>query len=349
MDPRHEIRDAPRALKETLEKGRPEFEAVVRRTRWGEGPIYMIGSGPSYYAALAGRYAFEELLGWPVVARRAAEFEAYSSSLLRPRSVLLAISPSGECEETIEAARQARSRGAVLLALTQNAVSPLAEAADGVFLLRPGEAGDDGILTRLCLHAGIACLSLVAAQVLKRHHQKLEALDREFAMLPEHAEWVLTHLSDAARPFAGEIRNLERLALVGADFYYAAALQAADELSKRTPLRAVACEVSDYLAAPALGEGIETAALFLSGSRCRLKKKIYAAVQKAKRGGARVFAVTDGNDRELSDLSSLAVLLPALSEMTGSTLALLWVQWLAAQVGEEKRTSARGPRTSSRA
>jgi glucosamine--fructose-6-phosphate aminotransferase (isomerizing) len=343
MDTRQEIRNAPKALKETLEKGRPEFEALVRRTRWGEGPVYLIGSGSSYYTALAGRYAFEELLGWLVVTRRAADFAAYSSSLIRPGSVLVAISPSGECEETIEAARLARSRGAVLLALTGNAISRLAETADGVFLLRPGESGNDGILARLCLHAGIGYLSLVAAQVLKRHHQKLDALGKEFEDLPGHAEWILTRLADAVRSLAGEIRGLDGLALVGAGFYYPAALQAAVEFNRRTQLRTFACEASDCKEDSGFGKGPGTGALFLSGSRCRLKKKLYAAVQKAGRGGARVFAVTDGNDRVLTDLSAVAVLLPSLSEMTGSTLSLLFIQWLATYLAEGDRAADRRP------
>lgn len=348
MDPRQEIRDAPRALKETLDKGRPEFEALIRRTRWGEGPVYLIGSGSSYYAALAGRYAFEELLGWPVAARRAAEFAAYSSSLIRPRSVLLAISGSGECPDTMEAARQARSRGAMLLALTGNSTSPLAEAADGVFLLRPGESGHDGIVARLCLHAAIGYIGLVAAQVLKRHHQKLDALGKEFEDLPGHAEWTVTRLADAVRSLADEIKGLDRLALVGAGFYYAAALQAADEMSRHASMRTYACEASDFQDDSGFWTGTGAGVLILSGSRCRLKKKLYAAVQKARRGGARAFSITDANDRELADLSELAVLLPSLSEMTSSTLSLLFIQWLATYLAEKGHASARRPHTSSR-
>src|SRR5579859_1769975 len=127
MDLRQQILDSPRALRETLEKGRPEFESLVRRVPWGEGPIFMVGAGSSYVATLTGAYAFEGLLGWPVIARRSADFEAYALSLLHPRSVLLALSNSGENVATLAAARAAQGRKAVLLAITNNPASTLAQ------------------------------------------------------------------------------------------------------------------------------------------------------------------------------------------------------------------------------
>ena len=68
-DVRRQFLDLPRALREILEKGRPEWEELVRRARWGELPVYMVGCGASFAVGLAGAYAFESLLGWPVVVR----------------------------------------------------------------------------------------------------------------------------------------------------------------------------------------------------------------------------------------------------------------------------------------
>src|SRR5271157_4258874 len=120
MDVKQQIFDTPRALRETIEKGRPEYEALVRRVRWGDGPIFIVGSGASFLSAWTGVYAFESLLGWPVMARPALEFQAYSASVMRLRSVFLAVSNSGETRETLDAVRAARARDAQVLALTNN-------------------------------------------------------------------------------------------------------------------------------------------------------------------------------------------------------------------------------------
>src|SRR5205814_1583902 len=80
----------------TLTGGRPEFEALIRQTRLGHGPIFMVGCGSSYLVGLTGVYAFEGLLGRPVIARPALDFRAYSASTLATGSVVFAVSHSGE-------------------------------------------------------------------------------------------------------------------------------------------------------------------------------------------------------------------------------------------------------------
>ena len=331
MDIRGEIREAPRALRQTLEKGRPEFESLVRGTRWGDGPLYIVGSGSSFPAALAGLHAFESLLGWPVVVSRAANFLAYSASLIRPRSVVLAVSLSGEADKILEAAFQARSRGAALLALTASATSPLAEAADGTFLVRAGEEAGLGLQSGLCLHTAVGFIALVAARVLKRHHHKLDELEQEYEKLPEHAEWVLTRLTDAARTLALHLRGLEGLVLVGGGSYYPAALQAVETMARLTPLRALAQDAAELRESLVKSTSGKRAALFLSGSRCRVKKEIHESARLLG-GPENLYAVTDSNDQELRGAVSLAVLLPSLAETTGSALGLLFLQSLVSQL-----------------
>ena len=96
MDRRQQILDVPRSLRDTLEKGRLEFESVIRRVRWGEGPVFMVGTGSSFLAALTGAHAFEDLLGWRVIAQAAGGFNVDGLPVTRPRSVVLALSNSGE-------------------------------------------------------------------------------------------------------------------------------------------------------------------------------------------------------------------------------------------------------------
>src|SRR5215472_9074718 len=136
MSIRQEILNIPEALRDTLEKGRSEFESVIRQTRLGAGPVFMVGSGSSYVVTLTGALAFESLLGLPVVARRAVDFRAYSTRAVERRSILLVVSQSGESTEALEAARAARRRGAAILALTGSPANTLTKLADAVFLVR---------------------------------------------------------------------------------------------------------------------------------------------------------------------------------------------------------------------
>jgi glucosamine--fructose-6-phosphate aminotransferase (isomerizing) len=341
MDLKAEILDTPRALRETLEKGRPEYDALVRRTRWGDGPIYIVGSGPPLVAGLTAAYAFESLLGWPAVVREAAVFQAYSASGLRPRSVLLAISPSGEDREILEVAEMARGRGATVLALASNAQGGLAQMADGVFLVRAGEEGGAGAKLALCQQAAASYLGLVAARVLKRHQPPLEAMEADFEKLPAHVEWVLTQLTDAAQSFAAQLRGLRGLCAVGGGFYHPAALQWAWLVRKLTGIDARGFEVAEFLHGPLARLEREAAVIVVSGSRCRAKKYIHQLVERLRKAKLRIFSVSDANDPEVSRHSELAVLLPVLSEVAGATLALAVLDWVAYQAARGQEPGLR--------
>ena len=320
---------ASKALEETLAQGRPEFEALIRRTDWGEGPVYMVGSGTSHLVGVAGAYALESLAGWPVVARSSLDFAAYAVAAVPRRSVVVAISRAGERRETLEAARAARSRGAQLLALTAAPESTLAKTADGVFLVRGGVAASAASPTvdLLCRHAAVGYLSLVAARTLKKPSRQLETLEQEFEKLPAQVEWVLTQLEGAAGMFASQLKDATEINVIGGGFYRAVAMLWALELGRVRGKRTVVRDPEDF--GPPSGES-GAAYVFLSSSRSRMRTRVQECVGLAQGSGAKVLALTDTNDRELADRASLALLLPTASELAGSTLALALLQRVAA-------------------
>jgi glucosamine--fructose-6-phosphate aminotransferase (isomerizing) len=327
-------------LRETLERGRADYAALVRATRWGEGPIYLCGCGAAAHVSLAGAYAFEVLLGWPAVVRTARVFEHYSTSVLRPRSVLLVISASGESPEQLELARRARAHGAVVLALSNNPSSPLAQAAEAVFLTR-AEGADDAAAMVVCQHAALTYLALVAATVLKRRNPLMQSLETEFEELPGNVEWSFTQLSNAVRSLASELTGSSECRVVGGGFYHAPALRGARRLKELAGLHAEGIEACEF--ALLGGSKQQGAALFLSGSRSKIKKTIHEAAAQARIKGGRVLSITDGNDRELADRSDLAVLIPSMTEVVGSTLTLGLLESLALQAarlpGRDSRPS----------
>ncbi len=331
-DLKQELLDLPRALAETFSQGRAEYEAVARRTRWDQGPVFVVGSGASHLAGLSAAPAFEALLGWPVLVRATAAFRGYGLSLLRPRSVLLAVTDTGEADETLELARAARSRGVVVLVLTAHAEGPLAQMADGAFRVRLGEAAGAGLKSLVVMQAALGYASLATARVLRRHHPLLDDLEQDFQKLPGHVEWVFGQLADAVRSLASELKDLRSLELVGAGSYHPTAVQGAYLMSRFGGIEAQGLEASE-LATASLGPDRDATVVVLSGSRCRLRREVDRAAERLKSAGRKIISVTDANDRELADRSTLAILLPTLAEMTGSGLTLALLARLAAELG----------------
>lgn len=331
MDLKHEVLDIPRALKETLEKGRAEYEEVVRRTRWGEGPLFLIAAGASYYNALSAVHAFESMLGWPAIARRAEEFQAYPISAVRARPVLFVSGAPGGEDAILNAARMTKANGARILALTSDPKSRLAVLADDVFLLRVGEESDTGLKRLLCEQAALSYVAFTAARVLKRHQSNSDALEEEFRSLPCHMEWVFTQLTDAVKTLAAELKSCSEVNVVGGGFFHPIALHAARLLTEFAGINAHGIDPLGWTAASHSGNLVDAqrnpCALAFSGSRCKMKKSVHDFVSRLRGANWRILSVTDANERELTARSTLAVILPSLSEAAGSTLALTLILW----------------------
>jgi DNA-binding MurR/RpiR family transcriptional regulator len=344
LETRQHFANLPHMLQGTLEKGWVSWGEVVRRTRWGEVPVHLVGSGASFAVGLAGAYAFESLLGWPAVVRTPEEFQAYSQSALRPRSIVIIISWEGPAE-FLELVHTAKVRGATVLALTRDAQSPVAKAVDGVLLACGGEEYRGDFTAGVCQLAAVHGFCLVAARLLKRPSAQFDILEDELRALPEHVEWVLTQLSDAVQSLAGELAGQQGLSIVAGGLYGPAALLAALALRTlgRLTVQVLTCDEAEGLLTEALkpGEGF----LVLSGSRCRVKKPLHGLIERLRRGGVKFLGVTDHNEPEVSRRATLAVLLPNLSESAGSIVALTFLDWTAFHVASQqtrKGTPLRG-------
>jgi fructoselysine-6-P-deglycase FrlB-like protein len=329
-----ELLDIPAALRQMCEEGLPLYDSLIRRVSWGERPVYMLGDGPAYPPALSGAWSFESLLGMPVVAERPGVFCAYTSRTLAPRSLVLVAAGPGASAETLEAARKAREHGAIVWAITANPESELASLADAVVDDYSGDPEGDGSRSVFCRQAAMVFLAVAAVRVLKAPGKSTGALEEELSKLARHVDWVLNQIADAAGALAKEMGALPGLYVTGGGAFYPVALQAAGRLRQQGVSHAMGLELLDFQQAfrriPAAGSGI----LYLSSSRCGLKTQVHESVREMRlEENHKIFAVTDGNDRQLSERADLAVLLPVLTEAGAALLTLVFLELAASFAG----------------
>jgi glutamine---fructose-6-phosphate transaminase (isomerizing) len=138
-----EIHEQPEALRRTLEPrirdGRPALEEIgldddaIRALR----RIVVLGCGTAYNAGLMGRFAIEQWARIPTEADIASEWQS-RDPLVDDRTLVVAVSQSGETADTLAALRLARARGARTLAVTNMAGSQITRDADEVLFTRAG-------------------------------------------------------------------------------------------------------------------------------------------------------------------------------------------------------------------
>lgn len=319
------MREAPEVLK-TVAAGQAAYDKAIREARWAEGPVTIIAGHESLHAAHAGAEVFESVLGWPATAREADHFRHYSLATLRPRSIVIAISGDGEAEEIVSTANLAARQGANVLATTWDRESALAKAARAVLPLPPSTKEFAPVTDRLAEHAAMLEIAVTAAKIFNPRSPRLEEI--EFERLPEHAASMNLHLDGPIRSMALQIKDCRRLIIASGGFYHASAREAA-ALARRITTQPV-----EAMPVEAVGDVCSTAAtakdafLFLSGSRCRLKKAAHVAAARLAASGAKVLAATDANDRDLIESASFSVLAPETEEIASSLLSLILLQRL---------------------
>jgi glucosamine--fructose-6-phosphate aminotransferase (isomerizing) len=155
-----EIREQPLALRRLLEHD-DQFARVAAAARERGRLVRFVGHGSSDNAATYGVYAFGLLAGWTALRDSIALTVYFDSHLDMSGSTVVALSQSGQTPDVLEYVRSARARGAFTVALTNDADSELADAADDVLPLAAGP--ERAVAATKTYLNQIAALALLAA------------------------------------------------------------------------------------------------------------------------------------------------------------------------------------------
>ncbi|MBI4164238.1 MAG: SIS domain-containing protein [Acidobacteria bacterium] len=332
---RNEIFDLPQVLRESLEKGRMDYDNVLRRTPWGETPITFVGSATtlSLVEFMAG--AFECLLEWPCAVRPASELGVDTHAKIGPKSIYFLVAGANESSDFLNVVQAVRFRNGFVLALGAKRDDPLVKAANGAFVVRPGVALGD-ISLPICEQAVAGYLALLTARALKRPRARFGALEREFGQLPGHLERAFAQHDEGVKALAAKLARAKNLTIIGGGIYHFSAVRAAGLLSQLAGIAARVRRVEEETVTRKPPFEGDSSILVVTGSRCRMKRQTLALVKTARRAGATVISLTDGNDREISRQSEMSLLLPSLDEITGATLVHAIIAWTAYEASRQR-------------
>ena len=127
---RREIDEIPVAVDRLLTKGAADVALVADAVR-GLDPAFAmtIARGSSDHVCTYLKYVSEIMLGVPVASVGPSVGSIYDSTLKLKKALSLAVSQSGQSPDIVAMAHNARRDGALTVALTNDATSPLAKAS----------------------------------------------------------------------------------------------------------------------------------------------------------------------------------------------------------------------------
>ncbi len=266
---------------------RARFEAIGEQLAARSPAVIVVaGRGTSDHAAIYARYLLEHAVGVPVGLAAASLVTQYGIETASPQSALLAFSQSGAGPDMIALVESAKRRGAYTVALTNDAESELARAAEAIAHLAAGpERAVAATKTFIAELVSVALIAAGAARALKRDAtwaQDLEGLPLRMSRSLDAANrWIDT--APATQVF-GSLLQANRAFVVGRGFEYPNALELGLKLREITGAFADGYSAADLLHGPIASAGPQVPAIVISTDPATAKS-LDAAVQRLRSVG----------------------------------------------------------------
>ena len=221
-----------------VEEGDVHLEEIEDGFWGGIDSIKICACGTSYHAGLTGGYLLERLARIPTTCEIASEFR-YKDPILRPDTLFVVISQSGETADTLEALKMAKAAGLKTMAICNVDNSSIVRLADRT------------ILTRAGIEKGVASTKAFTTQVMVLWMLSLSLAKLRGTLLQERLEEetkAMLHTPKALKVRAVLHERLKRLSkrylhghgffFIGRDLFYPLALEGALKLKEISYLHA---------------------------------------------------------------------------------------------------------------
>lgn len=348
---RKEIHEQPRVLRDTMKERLPQdnirgFFSELDNSPWdwsNVNRIITIACGTAYYAGMAGKYMIERLARIPVEVDMASEFR-YREPIIGKNDVVMVISQSGETADTLAAVREAQSKGAKVLAVTNVKGSTVSREADFVVYTQAGPE-----IAVASTKAYISQLLVMLMVSIKLAHVKglldqtqLEEWIENLRVLPYWVEKVLLQ-ENVMVSWARRIAGYQNLFFIGRDLDFALSLEGALKLKEISYIHAEAYAAGELKHGPLalISGGTPVVALTTQN---RLIEKALSNIEVVKARGAVLFHITNSQLLSRNEEEEWIMALPDLDDMLMPILAVVPLQLLAYHAAVAKGNDVDKPR-----
>lgn len=237
-----EIREQPQALRRLLEH-HDEYAQVADAAR-GRGLVRIVGHGSSDNAASYGVYAFGLLPGLTAMRDSISLTVYYGAELDMTGSTVVALSQSGQTPDVLEYVVRARRAGAFTVAITNEADSELARAAEAVLPLKAGP--ELAVAATKTYLNQLGALALFAGHLAGRGDELADGLGEVCELLERHLPLLERAVTSIAVPFA----SVGRMFVIGRGPEFATAREIALKLLETCQIAAEPLTATDLAHGP---------------------------------------------------------------------------------------------------
>jgi len=349
-----EIYEQPRAVANTL-RGRIDSDERLQldEMRLTDAElrevdrVVVVACGTAYHAGLLAKYAIEHWNRIPVEVEVASEFR-YRDPILSSRSLVIAISQSGETMDTLMALRHAREQGAKVLAICNVNGSTIPRESDAVVYTYAGPevavASTKAFLTML---VAVHLVALYLAQVRgTKWTDEIVAHVRDLAQIPNAVELVLDTV-EPMRAAARAVADAKAVLFLGRHVGYPVALEGALKLKELAYMHAEGFPAGELKHGPIalIEEGLPVVVVVPSPrSRKVLHDKIVSNIQEIRARGAKTIVIAEEGDLEVVPFADTLIRIPAVPALLQPLVSTVPLQVFACEIATVKGYDVDQPR-----
>jgi glucosamine--fructose-6-phosphate aminotransferase (isomerizing) len=304
--------------------------------------IYIVACGTSWHAGLIGKYLYEEYAGKPVHVEYASEFR-YRSPIIDAKTIVIAISQSGETADTLAAIKKAKKLGALTLGICNVVGSSIARETDcGIYT----HAGPEiGVASTKAFTSQVTVLFLLALSFGRKNGISTDTGKKFAHSLLNISDQVKTVLngSDKILEVAKSTVDAENYLYLGRGMNYPVALEGALKLKEISYIHAEGYPAAEMKHGPIALIDEKMPVVFLA-PHDETYEKVFSNIQEVKARKGVVITVTDKRTEELEKISNYIIDVPTTHPKVFPLLASICLQLLAYHLAVLRKCDVDQPR-----
>lgn len=349
-----EIHDQPAAVRDTLmgrvdEKGNLAIDElrIEESLLKSIDKIIVIACGTAAYAGHVARYAIEHWCRIPTEVELAHEFR-YRDPIVNEKTLVVALSQSGETMDTLMAVRHARQQGAKVIAICNTQGASIPREADAALYTHAGpEIAVASTKAFLAQITATYVLGLYLAQLRgNMFADEVEAILDDLRAMPEKVQTVIDG-KETVTSLAKSMQDATSVLFLGRHVGFPVALEGALKLKEIAYLHAEGFAAGELKHGPiALVEEGQPVFVIVPSPRGRdsLHAKVVSNIQEVRARGAITIVIAEEGDEAVEAYANHIIRIPQAPTLMQPLLATVPLQIFACKVAEAKGYDVDQPR-----
>ena len=267
--------------------------------------IYITACGTSWHAGLMGKYLIEEYARIPVHVEYASEFR-YRNPIINSKTVVIAISQSGETADTLAAIKKAKEFGALTVGICNVVGSSIARETDcGVYT----HAGPEiGVASTKAFTSQVAVLFLLSLCFRKDNGPTGKNFSEALFNIGEQVKQILKN-PDSIKEVANATFNADNFLYLGRGMNFPVALEGALKLKEISYIHAEGYPAAEMKHGPIALIDEKMPVVFIA-SNDETYAKVLSNIQEVKARNGIVITLTDHVSNEIKKISDFIIEVP---------------------------------------